>query len=383
MARKPKKKNLYLMPEPEWLSINNAKTDEEKTSLYRKFEYFVHYEIPDKKADATVSSWLDKDSGLDKELIKKLKKVPDVWFRSFAKHTFIWAKTQGYMHPDVKKHLLEKIPALVHKAEEIIEEKQKKAEEKPKKVISIQERMRGQVEDLCGTWEGYIDQLMDQEVGDFDLKKFDPYNEMRAFDGGVVKPNHAKIIKDEFFGHMAEAEELITWKDEEIKEAYSFTTPKMRKAYMAFLEKINSACDTFIETGKATRKPRKPKAVSREKVVSKVKYKPNQPEFGIASINPVEIIDAQEVWVFNTKNRKIGVYKVGGLHSGLSISGTTMQNIDENKSRQKTLRKPAEQLKLFKGNAKTKYQKSFDDIKTTDTLLNGRFNEHIIILKAF
>ena len=87
--------------------------------------------------------------------------------------------------------------------------------------------------------------------------------------------------------------------------------------------------------------------------------------------------------MFNTKNRKIGVYKVGGLHSGLSISGTTMQNIDENKSRQKTLRKPAEQLKLFKGNAKTKYQKAFDDIKTTDTLLNGRFNEHIIILKAF
>jgi len=383
MAKRPTKKNLYLMPEPDWLSINNAKTDEEKTNLYRKFEYFVHYEIPDKKADATVGSWLDKDSGLDKELIKKLKKVPDVWFRSFAKHTFIWTKTQGYMHPDVKKHLINKLPMLVDKAEEIIEEKQKKAEEKPKKVISIQERMKGQVEDLCGNWEGYIDQLMDQEDGDFDLKKFDPYNEMRAFDGGVVKPNHAKIIKEEFQGHLAEAEELLTWKDEEIKEAYSFTTPKMRKAYMAFLEKINSACDTFIETGKAKRKPRKPKAVSKEKLVAKLKYQLNCPELGIASINPTEIVDATEIWVFNTKNRKIGVYKVGGLHMGLNVKGTTIQQFDEGKSLQKTLRKPAEQLKLFKGNAKTKYQKAFDEIKTTDTKLNGRINNHIIILKAF
>ena len=126
---KRKTKTLYLITEPDWNSINLAKTEEDKQNLYRKFEYFVHYEIADKKADATVSLWLDKESGLDKELIKKLKKVPDVWFRSFAKHTFIWTKT-GYMHPDVRKHLLTKIPDLQDKAEAIIEEKQKKRRRK-------------------------------------------------------------------------------------------------------------------------------------------------------------------------------------------------------------------------------------------------------------
>jgi len=379
MAKRPSKKNIYLMPEPNWQDINNAKTDEERLSLYRKFEYFVHYEIPDKKTDATVATWLDKESGLDKDLIKKLKKVPDVWFRSFAKHTYIWSKT-GYMSEEMKGHLLKKIPDLQNKAEEIIEEKQKKAEDKPKKVISIQERMKGQVEELCGQWEGYIDQIFYES---FDLKKFDPYNEMRAFNGGIIKPNHAKIIKEDFAHQYEEATELLEWKNEDIKEGYSYTDAKLRKLYHGFLEKINSACDTFIETGKAKRKPRKPKAVSREKLVSKVKYKANEPTLGLASINPVEIIDATEIWVFNTKNRKIGIYKVGGLHMGLSVKGTTIHQFDEAKSLQKTLRKPAEQLKLFKGNAKTKYQKAFDDIKTTDTRLNGRLNEHIIILKAF
>jgi len=377
---KRKNKNLYLMPEPDWLSINNVKTEEEKQSLLRKFEYFVHYEIPDKKADATVRNWLDKDSGLDLELIKKLKRVPDVWFRTFAKHTFIWTKTNGYMHPDVRKHLLNKIPDLEDKAETIIEEKQRKAEEKPKVVISIQERMKQQVTPLMAEWEYYVDQLVD---GEFDLKKFDPYNEMRAYDGGCIKPNHAKIIKDEFQNQYEEALLLKEWSDEYIKEAYSNFDKKTREDYLAFYEKINSACDTFIETGKAKRKPRKPKAVSREKLVAKLKYQLNDPELGIASITPTDIIEATEVWVYNTKNRKLGVYVVDDLKTGMGVKGTSIIDFNTSKSIQKTLRKPAEQLKDFKGSAKTKYQKAFKEIKTTDTKLNGRFNDNTIILKAF
>jgi hypothetical protein len=181
----------------------------------------------------------------------------------------------------------------------------------------------------------------------------------------------------------AEAMIVAEWKDEEIKEAYSNFSPKLRKAFLEFYEKINTACDTFIATGKASRKPRKPKAVSRDKIVSKLKYQINDSDLGIASVNPTEIIDSTEVWVYNTKTRKIGIYYVEALKTGISVKGTTLQEFDALKSRQKTLRKPAEQLKLFKGNAKTKYQKAFDDIKTTDTVLNGRFNENTIILKTF
>ena len=52
-------------------------------------------------------------------------------------------------------------------------------------------------------------------------------------------------------------------------------------------------------------------------------------------------------------------------------------------SQTKTLRKPAEQLKLFKGTAKTKYQKAFADINAVEIKLNGRLNDTTIILKAF
>lgn len=378
MARR-KSKDIYLMPEPKWQEIHTLKTDEDKTKLYRNFEYFVHYEVADKKCAATIFTWLEKDSGLDKDLIKKLRKVPDVWFSSFAKHTYIWHKTNGYMNPDVKEHLLNKIPALEHKAENIIEEKQAKAADaKPK--VSIQQRMFEQVQGLLGNWEGHIDDLV---TGKFDLKKFDPFTEMKVYGGGVVKPNHAKIIKDDFDSAYREALEVVEWKDEDIKEAYNFMDKKMRKDFLAIYEKINAACDAFILTGKANRKTRKPKAVSKEKVVSKMKFQINDSGLGIASINPTEVIDATEIWVYNTKTRKVGMYVVDDLKSGMTVKGTTLQDFHPTKSVQKTLRKPAEQIKNWTGNAKTKFSKAFTALTTTDTKMNGRFNDTTIILKAF
>jgi hypothetical protein len=380
MAKRRQKKDIYLMPEPNWAEINTLESEEDKLKLYRKFEYFVHYEVADKKADATVHKWLEEDSGLDKDLIKKLKKVPDVWFRSFAKHTFIWTKTNGYMHDKIKQHLIDKIPKLEEKAEEIIEEKQAKAvDAKPK--ISIQERMRQQVEGLCADWEAMLDTMI-YDTG-FNLKKFDPYTDMRAYAGGIIKPNHAKIIKEDFEPQYLEAVESLEGTCEQLKEAYSFMDKKMKKDYVGFYEKINQACDTMIQTGKAQRKPRKPKAVSREKLVSKLKFQVNESSLGIASINPTDIIDAKEVWVYNTKTRKVGVYCVEELKTGLTVKGTTLQDFNTVKSVQKTLRKPAEQIKNWTGTSKTKYAKAFKELTTTDTRMNGRFNENTIILKAF
>ncbi len=67
----------------------------------------------------------------------------------------------------------------------------------------------------------------------------------------------------------------------------------------------------------------------------------------------------------------------------MTVKGTSIQHFEVSKSVQKTLRKPAEQLKLFKGTAKTKYQKAFDDINAVEIKLNGRLNDTTIILKAF
>jgi hypothetical protein len=383
---KRKQKTIYLMPEPKWEEIHLCKTDEERLSCVRKFEYFVHYEVPDKKAIATVSSWLEKDSGLDKELIKKLKKVPDVWFSSFAKYTFIWSKT-GYMTDSARKHLLKKIPALEYKAEEILEKQEEKKIEKPK--ISIQQRMLEQVTDLCGKWDELLDEFIGSEK--IDLKSFDPARDMKVFDGGIIKPAHAKIIKDSYQGQYDESVESLAGECEQLQEAYSFMSKKMKNDYMLFFDKIMNACDAIILAGKATRKQRQPKARSKEVIVKKLKFQISDSALGIASISPTDVVYANEVWVYNTKTRKIGVYHaknkdpkaLGRPGAGLMVKGTSIQDFDEEASMQKTLRKPAEQISNWTGKAKTKFAKEFELVKTTPTKLNGRLNDTTVILRAF
>ena len=64
------------------------------------------------------------------------------------------------------------------------------------------------------------------------------------------------------------------------------------------------------------------------------------------------------------------------------ILETKIIGYDEKNSIQKTLRKPEDQLKEFKGAGKVALRKFLDEIKTTDTKLNGRVNLDTILLKV-
>ena len=129
------------------------------------------------------------------------------------------------------------------------------------------------------------------------------------------------------------------------------------------------------------RKTRKKRTVSKDKIVSKLKFKQSEPSLGLASINPMNILDAQVLWVYNTKNRKLGVY-VAEEHHNLMIKGTTIVGIDTKQSVQKTLRKP-ELLKGADKLARTKFQKLFEGLNAVETEMTGRINEHTLLIKVF
>jgi hypothetical protein len=106
-------------------------------------------------------------------------------------------------------------------------------------------------------------------------------------------------------------------------------------------------------------------------------------------VQPDQIIGANELWVFNIKTRKLGKYVaknidpkgMGRVGSGLSVKGTTIIGFNEIESVQKTLRKPADQLKEFKGAGKVKLRTFLDDIATLDTKMNGRINSDTVLVK--
>jgi hypothetical protein len=137
----------------------------------------------------------------------------------------------------------------------------------------------------------------------------------------------------------------------------------------------------LMQESKVNRAPRAKKAQPKEKIVAKLKYLKTHEQLKLVSINPTDIIGSQEVWVYNTKTRKIGKY-VAAEFGELSVKGTGIINFDESKSVQKTLRKPEEQLKEFKDSGKVQLRKFLEDIKAVDIKLNGRINEDTILLKV-
>ena len=66
-----------------------------------------------------------------------------------------------------------------------------------------------------------------------------------------------------------------------------------------------------------------------------------------------------------------------------AVKGSAIIAFDALTTVQKTLRKPAEQIKAVMSGGKPAMRKSFGDIKATETKFTGRGNENLIILKAW
>jgi len=243
---------------------------------------------------------------------------------------------------------------------------------------TIQERVRdsamGMTEEIEDAIEGF-----QTDPENFDPKAFKMLNLLK---GKEVKAAHARIIKAFYAKDLAELEELASGKgDEQLKEGYSHRSKKQIKNLIAFYQEIMMACDMLAQEAKVNRAPRKTKAVSKDKLVAKLKYMKTNEPLKLVSVNPVDIIGAGELWIFNTKTRKLGKY-VAAEFNTLNVKGTTITNFDEFKSIQKTIRKPEEKLKEFKAANKVALRKFLDDVNATDTKLNGRINEDTILLKV-
>ena len=241
---------------------------------------------------------------------------------------------------------------------------------------SIQERLREAAIRMTDEIEDALE-AFSQDPEAFEPKAFKLLNLLK---GKQAKAAHARIIKDLYVRQYNELTELQEGNCEQLKEGYSHLSKAQIKKITAFYNEILSACDMLAAEAKVNRAPRKVKTKPAEKIVAKLKFAKTYEPLKLVSISPTDIVGAKELWVFNTKTRKIGRY-VATEYSDLSVKGTSIVNFDEAKSVQKTLRKPEEQLKEFKAAGKVQLRKFLDDIKAVDIKLNGRINEETVLLK--
>jgi hypothetical protein len=259
-----------------------------------------------------------------------------------------------------------------------VEAAEKEAAKKDVYTPSIQERVREAAMRMTEEIENALESF-NNDAENFDPKAFKMLNLLKAVE---AKAAHARIIKEFYSKDLAELEELASGKGcEQLREGYSHRSKKQIKNLIAFYQEIMAACTMLAQEAKVNRAPRAKKAVPAEKIVAKLKYMKTNEPLKLVSINPTDIIGAGELWIFNTKTRKLGKY-VAAEYQTLSVKGTSIVGFNENTSVQKTIRKPEEKLKEFKAAGKVQLRKFLDDINATDTKMNGRINEETILLRV-
>jgi hypothetical protein len=273
------------------------------------------------------------------------------------------------------------VEVIAHGKDDIDEEVAAAEKEAAKKDVytpTIQERVREAAMRMTEEIENAIESFQaDPEA--FDPKAFKVLNLLKAVE---AKAAHTRIIREFYAKDLAELEELASGNaDEQLKEGYSHRSRKQIKNLIAFYQEVMAACTMLGQEAKVNRKPRTKKAVPAEKIVAKLKYKKTDEPLKLVSVNPADIIGSSELWIFNTKTRKLGKYVTAEFQT-LGVKGTTITGFDEFKSIQKTVRKPEEKLKEFKAANKVALRKFLDDINATDTKMNGRINEDTILLKV-
>lgn len=184
-----------------------------------------------------------------------------------------------------------------------------------------------------------------------------------------------------YIPYQKELNELKKGGDEQVIEAYEKLEKKYLKQVALFVFNLLDAIDRLKVNKKNARKPRAKKAKTAIQQTKKLKYKQSDDTYKVTSIPPSDVVNTLQLWVFNTKTRKLGVYNASDSVP-LSVKGTTIQGYNEASSVQKKVRKPEKVLAEVLGANKVSLRKVMDGINAKSSLLNGRINADTVLLRS-
>lgn len=237
---------------------------------------------------------------------------------------------------------------------------------------SIQDAVRDKAREYIGDFEGMIDDAITH-----DLYAIDMSSHLSMIDPGVVYARHFVRWIDNKIALLPTGGDV----DRETKQAWSnINTRKLA----SMLDKWKTAFVQYENFKKANRKPkaRKPKTPLQQ--TKGIKYLKEFPQLALTGINPAQMIGTDQVWIYNTKTRKLAVYRAVDK-GGIQAKGSSLQNWNPEQSETKTLTESKTKTTIGKIQTagKIALRKIMDETsKRAGTVPNGRLNEHCIIVRA-
>ena len=348
----------YLGEEPTWENQQLLTEDEIQSKLASAYNWYNYFANP--KMNREFLTEFMVDSGMSKAAVQMMNKVDD---HHILPSTWKMARmiTMGYDAPKIRREILfNDITEIVKRGIAIAE-----AERSPSAMSksTVTNNLLADVESMV-------------DANDEQLTKFYELLKNKA-----PKPAMVTDIANYYQPWVDEMKEAYATKDTDFKYAYRHMTKKQIKDRINLLEGIINDCKSYVGNNRkaVVRKPRKIKPKSDTIIVKNLKYQKEDVDLKIVSIDPTKIVGAKELWTFNTKYNVLAHYV---SDTGLSVKGTTLQNINDKLSSQKKLRKPDQVLPDITGSTSKAAIRSFEAITTKASVPNGRIADTSIILRA-
>jgi hypothetical protein len=237
---------------------------------------------------------------------------------------------------------------------------------------SIQDHMQEKISETIADLEGAIDDFVTKGII-FDLYSYLKGNSTPRTFCTPIEEWTKKKAREFINVHQAN--------DSETKEAYSHISKRQLTLLIKMLSQFLQDTEKFSQYKKANRKPRVTKVKPPIVQVAKLKFKREDTELKLKSVNPTEIVGATQVWVYNTKYKKLAAYR-SDSPQGIQVKGTALQNYQPEMCEQKTLRKPEATIKALLGASKVQLRKLISDLTTKASVVSGRLNEDCIIVRV-
>ena len=307
--------------------------------------------------------------------VRLLKGIPDSAVRLTTGWLCRMSMVGLELHDSEQLKLENQLSEILHsKQNEVAEVVEESAASKP----NIQDRLREKASECNGELDGMFDEFM--LSGAKMTADFKPVTIMRGLN---VAPQMISQILDNWKRKLAEFDAVVEGKDAQLVEAYSYLSKIQLRNIIKFCEAVVNDCGAYVQIKKVERKPRKVRAVPPEKRAAKFKMQAEFAELKLKSLPAASLVDKSEAWLYDSKKRKL-IHLVADSHTqAFTVKNNSIIGFSTVETVQKTLRKPAEQLKGIVGAGKPAARKAFKDINTTETAWNARGTENLIILKSW
>lgn len=360
----------YIGDEPAW---RNQPTENRSAVFTRAFNWYGYF-YGKKDAKDFVASYLDRH-----ERVKDAKKVRSV-ADSHVSLTTGWLCRMVDMGLQLDDHEQIKLDRMIAAILAVKEQPKVEAVEVKETVgrPTIQDRLRDKVSECLGELDGIFDEFLIN--GARLTADFKPVSVMRSLN---VAPQLLHMIRDTWTRKLSEFELAVEGTDPDLAKGYEHLTRTQLKNCVKFCELVLTDCASYVQIKKVERKPRKVKPVSPEKLAAKFKILTAVPDLKLTSLPAAQLVDKTEAWLYDSKKRKL-IHLVADEYAKVfTIKNNAVIGLSATETQQKTLRKPAETLKALLAAGKPAARKLFKDIRSTETVWNGRGTEHLVILKSW